>query len=105
MQTLVVFFVLHQQMAALPRQISEHTRQYHGFNIRIPIVGGVILHMDITQTVAMERNLLVAESAGSLNCRFKVTADIEKVLGVNAIARLARVDRQHGNAFTRKQAQ
>ena len=95
----VVLFVLHQQIARLPRQIAEGAGEHHGLDAGIPIVGGIELDLDVAEAVAVQHQCSIPECAGGIHRRLDVAADFEEAVGVDALVVLAGVDGECGVAL------
>jgi hypothetical protein len=101
-QLLVPLLVLDQNVARLPRQIGERAQQDDSPGVAIPIRRGVELYLDVPQAVALQDQGLVTKGPTNLNGGVDVAAHVKKIVGVDLVVVLARVDGKRCIALRRQ---
>src|SRR5215813_4900119 len=57
--------------------------QHYSFNIRFPVVRGVIKDLNVAQTVTVQNDLEVTQRTGGVDSRFNVTSNLEEIISVD----------------------
>jgi hypothetical protein len=70
-----------------------------GLDIRLPIVGGVILHLDAAKAVPVEHEGPIAQRASNVDCGFDIATHLDEIVGIDAFIALTGIDREHAIAF------
>src|SRR5262249_30298995 len=61
-----------------------------GLEIGVPVVGGVILDVDVAQRLAIKGEYAITKRAGSINCGLDIAANFDEVVGVAPLVIVAR---------------
>src|SRR5262245_63625847 len=78
--------------------------QHYSFNIRFPVVRGVIKDLNVSQTVTVQNDLAVTQRTSGVDSRFNVTSNLEEIVSVDPCAGMTCIDTEEGITLPRAYA-